>query len=94
MAYVYILYSENLNKYYIVSCLNLNERLQQHISKKFANCFTSKDDSWILFFEISNLEYKQARDIERHIKRMKSSNYLKNLSNYPEMLEKLKEKYV
>jgi putative endonuclease len=94
MAHVYILYSENLNKYYVGSCLNLKERLQEHILKKFPNCFTSKDNSWILFFEIPNLEYKQSRDIERHIKSMKSSKYIKNLANYPEMLEKLKVKYL
>ena len=93
MAHVYILYSENLNKYYIGSCLNLQERLQDHKSKKFPNCFTSKDNGWSLFFEIPNLEYKQVRNIERHIKAMKSSTYIKNLANYPEMLEKLKAKY-
>ena len=90
MAHVYILYSENLNKFYIGSCLNLQERLEEHISKKFTNCFTSKDNSWNLFFEMPNLEYKQARSIESHIKNMKSSIYISNLSKYPEIL---KEKY-
>lgn len=94
MAHVYILYSDRLNKYYIGSCLNLQERLKDHSSKKFPSCFTSKDDSWTLFFEIPNLAYKQARNIESHIKSMKSSTYIKNLANYPEMLEKLKEKFL
>jgi len=94
MAYVYILYSKNLNKYYIGSCLNLQERLEEHSLKKFPNCFTSKDNSWNLFFGIPNLEYKQARNIESHIKNMKSSKYIKNLAKYPEILEKLKEKYL
>lgn len=70
------------------------ERLQDHKSKKFPGCFTSKDNSWALFFEIPNLSYKQARNIESHIKAMKSSTYIKNLVNYPEMLEKLKEKFL
>jgi putative endonuclease len=78
---------------YIGSCLNLMERLEEHKSKLYSKCFTSKDSSWKLFFEIPDLAYQQARNIESHIKRMKSSNYILNIVMYPEMIEKLKEKY-
>ncbi|WP_366519227.1 GIY-YIG nuclease family protein [uncultured Dokdonia sp.] len=33
MVTVYILYSKNINKYYIGSCLDLALRIQEHISK-------------------------------------------------------------
>ena len=36
----------------------------------------------------------QALKIERHIKRMKSSTYIINLTRYPEMIEKLKRQYL
>jgi putative endonuclease len=94
MAHVYILYSKNLERYYIGSCLNLENRLKAHKSKQFPDCFTAKDDSWHLFFEIPELEYKQARSIEQHIKNMKSSVYILHLSRYPEMTEKLKKRYM
>ncbi|MTI38526.1 GIY-YIG nuclease family protein, partial [Fulvivirga lutimaris] len=33
MASVYILYSQSADKFYVGSCLNLEERLQQHKNK-------------------------------------------------------------
>ena len=46
-----------------------------------------------LFFYEDDLEYKQARNIETHIKRMKSRVYIVNLKKYPEIIVKLKIKY-
>ena len=94
MAYVYILYFRALQKYYIGSCLDLGKRLEEHANKQYPNCFTAKDEHWELVFQISGLAYPQARSIERHIKNMKSRNYIQNLLKYPEMVEKLKERYV
>jgi putative endonuclease len=42
MAFVYILYSKSLNGYYVGSCLDLDLRLKEHLSKKFDGGFTSK----------------------------------------------------
>ena len=58
-------------KFYIGSSLDLSERLENHKNKLYTNCYTAKDNSWELFFEIPNLEYQQAREIENHIKKMK-----------------------
>jgi len=93
MAFVYILHSNSLDRYYIGSCENLKSRLEQHRNKAFPNSFTSKNDDWQLFYKIEKLNYKQARNIETHIKNMKSSKYLVNLSKYPEISEKLISKY-
>jgi len=89
MACVYILYSPYSDNYYTGSCDNLEIRLAQHQNKAFPNSFTSKNDDWQLFYKIEKLNYKQARNIETHIKNMKSSKYLVNLSKYPEISEKL-----
>ena len=94
MAHIYILHSHHLNKFYTGSCLNLSDRLIEHKNKKYLNCFTAKEDNWVLFFQIPNLEYNQARKIEAHIKKMKSSKYIINLSRYPEIVEKLKGTYL
>jgi putative endonuclease len=93
MATLYILYSKKLNKYYTGSCNNLQERIKSHLNKTFENAYTLNSDDWLLFFSCDNLEYKQARNIESHIKKMKSKVYIENLVKYPEIIEGLKEKY-
>ncbi len=93
MASVYILYSKTLEKYYIGSCLNLDERLAEHRNKIYSDSFTSIVCDWELFYCLDDLEYKQARNIELHIKKMKSCTYIENLKVYAEISLKLKEKY-
>ncbi|MFV0605770.1 MAG: GIY-YIG nuclease family protein [Niabella sp.] len=93
MAVVYVLYSLKANKYYIGSCLNLVERISAHKNKLYPDSFTSKFDDWELFYEIGELEYKAARKIEKHLKKMKSVTYLKNLKVFPEISEKLISRY-
>ena len=46
-----------------------------------------------LYLSINDLEYKQVRAIESHIKRMKSKVYIENLLNYPIIIERLREQY-
>ena len=93
MAFVYILYSSALNKYYTGSCKDIYDRVHQHLNKVFPRAFTGKAKDWILYFLIENLGYKQARLIERHIKRMKSKIYIENFKEYPEISQKLIRKY-
>ncbi len=93
MAALYILFSEKLNKFYTGSCKDLQQRLQSHINKSFINAFTINSDDWTLYFSCNDLDYKQARNIESHIKKMKSKVYIENLAKYPEIIERLKEKY-
>ncbi len=93
--YVYILYSENLNRYYIGSTvLDVGERLERHINDYNGKTkFTHKVKDWQVFLTIECDTLTQARKIEYHIKRMKSRVYINNLSKYPEMKEKLIKKY-
>lgn len=93
MAAVYILYSVSLDKFYIGSCLQLNERLIEHKEKRFKDSFTAKVDDWVLYFFLDDLEYQQARNIEAHIKKMKSRKYIEDLKRYPEIVIRLKNKY-
>ena len=62
MASVYILYSKSLDKYYIGSCLDLGQRLEEHSTKKYSDSYTTKANDWQLFYNIDDLGYKQARD--------------------------------
>ena len=85
MATVYILYSPKLNKYYIGSCLKLSERLMEHQTGKYKESYTAKSNDWIMFYCINYLEYKQARLIEKHIKKMKSRKYIEDLKKYDDI---------
>lgn len=93
MAFVYILYSKSANQYYTGSCKDLGKRVDQHFTKEIAGAFTSKAVDWIIYLSIDDLMYKQARDIENHIKRMKSRKYIENLKEYPELVQKIKMQY-
>jgi putative endonuclease len=93
MASVYILFSAKLNKHYIGSCNDLLVRLEEHKQKKFQSSFTVNSDDWELYLSIDNLDYTQSRNIESHIKRMKSKIYIENLSKYPEMIDRLRARY-
>ena len=93
MAAVYILYSNSLDAYYIGSCRDLKSRLYQHLNKEFKLSFTAKADDWELFLSIEDLEYKQARSMEQHIKKMKNRKYIQDLKRYPEIIDRLKINY-
>ena len=63
MAAVYILYSRSIDKYYIGSCVNVEERLKEHVLDRYNNSFTSRANDWHLFYCIMDLEFSVARKI-------------------------------
>ncbi|MGS2764929.1 GIY-YIG nuclease family protein [Sinomicrobium sp. M5D2P9] len=93
MHYVYIIFSESLNRFYVGETIDLNKRLVEHNEGIYTRSYTKKAQNWKLFFTISCESKTQAKQIEKHIKRMKSVIYIKNLKLYPEIAERLKEKY-
>ena len=90
---VYILFSKKLNKHYIGFTSNLDLRLEFHLSEEQTRKFTFNADDWVLVFKILCVNKKQAMLIEKHIKSMKSRKYIENLIKYPEISQKLLEKY-
>jgi putative endonuclease len=90
---VYIIFSKSLDKFYVGETSDLTKRLEEHKAGFYVNSFTSKTNDWILFFKIDCQNISQAFKIERHIKDMKSTKYIHNLREYPEIVIKLKNKY-
>jgi putative endonuclease len=90
----YIIFSKKLNRFYIGVCHDdLEVRIQKHNDHSYGkHRFTAKANDWELFLNIECESFSQASKIEKHIKSMKSSTYVKNLLKYPEMIEKLKQK--
>jgi putative endonuclease len=69
----------------------LDERISKHNDGSYGNHrFTTKANEWELFICIECETFKQATSIEKQIKKMKSSVYIKNLKLYPDMIKKLK----
>ena len=89
MATLYILYSKSINRYYIGSCLDLDTRLNDHLTGKHNNAFTKKTADWEVYFQIDQLKYEDARKLEKYVKSMKSKKYIESLKAYPELKAKL-----
>ncbi len=85
----YILFSQKLNRFYIgATADSLENRIEKHLSKAFGNhVFSAKANDWQIFFMIPCDTFDHAVRVEQHIKRMKSSVYIRNLAKYPEMIE-------
>ena len=90
---VYILFSNNLNRFYIGETSDFESRLAQHNSGFYENAYTKQANDWKEFLLIECNNKSQALRMESHIKKMKSVTYIKNLKKYPEMIQKLKERY-
>ena len=91
--FVYILFSESLNKFYIGTTDDVTRRVEEHNNIKYCNKFTSRGVPWSLFFEITCQSSSQAYKIEKHIKAMHSKVHIQNLVKYPEMTINLLDKY-
>ncbi len=79
MAYVYLLYSESLDKFYIGHTELLPvERLQKHLTNH--DGFTSKAKDWKLVYQKEYETKAMAHAEERRMKKMKSRIALKKLA--------------
>ena len=93
MYFVYILWSEKLSRFYTGTTNNLTKRLEKHNNGTYRESFSVKGVSRQFYFSINCNTSEQAYAIEKHIKRMKSSDYIRNLKRYPEMVENLISQY-
>jgi putative endonuclease len=91
--FVYIIYSEKLDAFYIGQTMDIDQRIREHNQVFFKNSSTSKSDDWKLFFSLKCTSRKQAILIERHIKRMRSRKYYSDLLKFTEISNKLLLKY-
>jgi putative endonuclease len=95
MAYCYVLYSKNVDKYYIGKTTNLpSDRLKIHLTDFYEKRkYTQIADDWNIFWALECGSIEIAGRIERHVKKMKSRKYLENLKAYPELGQKLLQKF-
>ena len=91
MFYVYILYSERFDKFYIGHTDNLENRVWSH-NNTDRNTFTSKYRPWeiVASFEVTK-NRADAMQVEKRSKQMKSKIILKRIVDgvYPDFLAQL-----
>ena len=89
MFYLYILYSESADKYYIGHTSDPARRLEEH-NNVIKNSYTFRYRPWILksCFPVSESR-RDARIIENYLKKLKSRIIIKKLINNPEEFEVL-----
>jgi putative endonuclease len=72
----------------------IEARVKKHNSSYYGGKhFTSKASDWKKQHLIKCENYRQAVRIERHIKKMKSRQYIKNLKRYPKLTTRLLERF-
>ena len=82
--YVYIIFSETINRYYVGVAQDLTTRVQNHNSSFYhASHYTNQADDWVLFHFISCNFYQQA------IKAM-HSNYMLTIASEKQNAARLK----
>ena len=90
-SHTYILHSATLNKFYIGACHeDLEKRIENHNAGRYGvKSFTSITNDWVLFLKFHCNDYAHAIRLERKIKSMKSSVYIRNLAKYAELRDKI-----
>ena len=78
MYKVYILYSEKINKYYVGSTSDLNERLIRHNKRR--SIYTKKGIPWELIKYFDCISRSEAVQLENKIKKRGISRYLQDIN--------------
>src|SRR5690554_2852066 len=84
MYFLYILYSENLDRYYIGYTENIHIRLKEHLWEHKG--FTSKAKDWELKYSETFEEKTDAMARERQIKKWKSRRLIERLISEKDQL--------
>ena len=89
MFYIYILYSESYNKYYVGHTNDIRRRLDEHNTNPLMT-YTHKFGPWVVAacYEISKTR-AVAMKVERYIKRQKSRKIIERLIQDPEYFKEL-----
>ena len=77
--YVYILYSESINKYYIGYSTNVPNRLIFHNSEEYNKIWTKRGIPWELKFQQEFPTKSEALKTERFIKKQKNKKFIERI---------------
>jgi len=89
MHYLYVIFSENLNRYYIGETPDIRIRLDQHNKHYFKRGFTKAANDWKFSLTYQCENRTQALFLEKFIKRMKSRVFIEKIINNPQILSEI-----
>ncbi len=79
MHFLYILYSQNIDRYYIGESINPENRLQQHNTHHFKSNYTKAANDWKIVLTYTCQNKQDALYLEKFIKRMKSKKFIEKI---------------
>jgi putative endonuclease len=93
MPFVYIIKSTKTNTFYIGKTYDLEQRLIYHNTLELNNRTSKSGIPWEYYFTMEVKSYFLAGKLEKHLKEVYSEQYCSDLVKYPEISQKLIEKY-
>ncbi|WP_127846095.1 GIY-YIG nuclease family protein [Psychroflexus aestuariivivens] len=86
MRYLYIIYSGELDKYYVGETQDVEKRLMMHNEHHFKKAFTRVACDWELKLVFACQSREDALFLEKFIKRIKSRKFIQRVINNSEIL--------
>ena len=93
LHYVYIIYSESFDRFYVGETADVTGRIMQHNTGFYEGSSTKYANDWSLYLSIRCENRIQALKLERFIKQMKSRKFIKKLKEEPELVDNLLNRF-
>ncbi|MBJ2173935.1 GIY-YIG nuclease family protein [Aureibaculum sp. A20] len=90
--YLYIIYSNSIDKYYVGETNNLKERLIKHNEHLYKKSFTKIASDWNYALTMECQNRQDAVSLEKFIKRMKSKKFIQKIILKPDILKVILDK--
>ncbi|OUL63385.1 GIY-YIG nuclease family protein [Flavobacterium sp. AJR] len=87
MHYLYIIYSDSCQKFYIGETNNIDNRVSKHQEHFYSNSFTKIADDWEIVLIFNCVDKEEAIYLEKFIKRMKSKVFNNKIIADPSILK-------
>ena len=91
--FVYILFSQSADRFYIGETCDVTERLSQHNSGFYKNSFTKQATDWAVFLTIECQSRRQAIEIESFIKKMRNRNFYFKIKENRDIINDLLQRF-
>ena len=90
--YIYIIYSEKLNRFYVGTTDDVTRRIVQHNNAFYLTSFTAKGIPWVLKLCFECQSSEKAYLLERFIKKMKSKVFIEKIIANEDILKDIQNK--
>ena len=89
MHFLYIIYSNSTDRFYVGETINPSERIKQHNNHLFKGSYTKAADDGEIMLELKVENKEKALYLEGFIKRMKSLKFIQKVIDKPDILEEI-----